>query len=67
MTRYGEVPSGKLTVWLRSGFTDHRNAQGVDGEGTDREEGKNDFEEHDDRNCREKGQITVAPGQRFWR
>ena len=61
VARYGEGPSGKLTLW----FTGGRNAQGVDGEGTDGEEGEDDFEEHDDGDCREKEQITAAPGLRF--
>ena len=63
MTRYGEGPSVKLTLWL----TGDRNAQGVDGEGADGEDGENDFEEHDDRDCREKEQMIAAPGLRFWR
>ena len=67
MKRYGGGQSGKLTVWLRSGFTGDRNAQGVGGESADGEEGEDDFEEHDDRDCREKEQITAAPGLRSWK
>ena len=63
MTRCGEGPSVKLTLWL----TGDRNAQGVDREGTDDEEGGNDFEEHDDMDCRGKEQITAPLGLRFWR
>ena len=50
VTRYGKRLSVKLTLWL----TGDRNGQGVDGGGTNGEEGENDFEEHDDRDCREK-------------
>ena len=63
MTRYGKGLSVKLTLWLTGDW----NGQGVDGEGTNGDEGENYFEEHDDRDCREKEQITAAPGLRFWR
>ena len=65
VTRCGQGPSGKLTVWLWSGGTGDRNGQGADGESTDGEEGEDDFAEHDDRDCRENEQMTAAPGLRF--
>ena len=64
---YSGQLSGKLTVWLGSGSTGHRGAQSVHGESADGEEGEEDFGEHDDRNCREKEQITTAPGLKFGR
>ena len=67
MIRYGEKQSGKPTLWLRSGLTGDRNAQGVDGEGADGEEGEDGIEEHDYRDCREEERMTAAPGLRFWR
>ena len=67
MKRYGVERSGKLTLWLRSGFTGDRNAQGVDVESAEDEGGENCFGKHDDRECREVEQITMAPGPKFWR
>ena len=60
--KYGGERSGKLTLWLRKGFTGDRNGQGVDVESAEEERGKSGFGEHDDRDCREREQITTAPG-----
>jgi len=57
--------SGKLTVWPRSRGAGDRNGQGVDEENPDDEEGESGFEEHDDMECREGEQITMAPGLKF--
>jgi hypothetical protein len=43
------------------------NGQSVGGESTDGEGGESDFGEHDDIKCREKKQITTAPGLEFER
>ena len=67
MIRYGRKRSGKLTFWLRSGRTGDRKDHRVDGESTDSEGGESDFGEHDDRECREIGQIATAPGLGFER
>jgi len=58
VVRYGEERCGKLTFWL----TGDRNGQGVDIESAKDEGNGGGFGEHDDRECREKKQITTAPG-----
>jgi len=65
--RYGRERSGKPTFWLRSGLPGDRNCHGVDGEGSDGEEGESSFGEHDGVESREEGQITTAPGLEFGR
>jgi len=65
--RYGRERSRKRTFWLGGGGTGDEKGRGVDGEREDGEEGESDFGEHDDRECREKEQITTAPGLRFGR
>ena len=63
--RCGKEQWGKLTIRLRSGLSGDRNGQGVDGESADGEGGENRFEEHDYMGCREKEEITMAPGLKF--
>ena len=45
--RCGRERPGKVTLWLRSRGSGHRNAQGVDRENPDEEEGESSFGEHD--------------------
>jgi len=67
VVRCGRERPGKLTLWLGSWGAGDRNAQCVDGESADGEEGENGFGKHDDMECRKGEQITRAPGLKFER
>jgi len=64
---YSRERSGKLTFRLGSGLTGNRNAQSVGVQSAEDEVGEGGFGEHDDMECREKEQITTAPGLKFER